>query len=110
MGLVVPHYGGGHVVAILRQVVIDVGELAIVPLRGICGMGFPQLRQVGQRLGEFGLIPGLANRREQNGNQKGNDGNHHQQLNNGEPTFSGHAILLLIDRLTVGMPRVFANP
>ena len=110
MRLVIPHNGSCHVVAVLRQVVIDVRELAIVPLRGVRGMGLAQLRQVGQGLGEFGLISGFANRRQQDGDQKGNDGNHHQQLNNGEPTLSGHAILLLIDPCTVRMPCGFANP
>ena len=71
MGLVVPHDGGRDVGAVLRQIVIDVGELAIVPFRGIRGMGLAQLRQVGQGLGEFSLISRLANRRQQNGYQEG---------------------------------------
>ena len=110
MGLVVPHDGGRDVGAVLRQIVIDVGELAVVPLRGIRGMRFSQLRQVGQRLGEFGLISCLSNRWKQDGDQQGNDGNHNQQFNNGETTLVGHAILLLVDTVTVGMTRVFANP
>ena len=110
MRLVIPHNGGRHVIAVLRQVVIDVRELTIVPFRSVRGMGLAQLGQVGQGLGEFGLISGFANRRQQDGDQKGNDGNHHQQLNNGEPTLSGHAILLLIGLCTVRTSRGFANP
>ena len=73
MRLVIPHNGGRHVIAVLRQVVIDVRELAIVPLRGVRGMGLAQLRQVGQGLGEFGLISGFANRRQQDSYSKGSD-------------------------------------
>jgi hypothetical protein len=53
--------------------------------RGVVELCDPDLLQVGHAEYPLGLLSGAAQARHQHGDQYGNDGSHHEQLDQGEP-------------------------
>jgi hypothetical protein len=57
-------------------------------LTGVHDEGRADLMDVGLTLDHLGLLPGPGQRRQQNGDQKGNDGHDHQYLDERESAIS----------------------
>jgi hypothetical protein len=71
----------GQVAAVQPEVVADQGEMAVRPIGRVGLVGHAHLAEVALGGVDPRVVPGLADRRQQDADQQGDDRDHHEQLN-----------------------------